>query len=385
MSAYTTGKFRNIFAEIGYDGNEIRKKLEDMFQTMFYGEEGVRVFYPVGDDMGFMTDTGNNDVRTEGMSYGMMMCVQLDKKEEFDRIWKWTKTYMFMEEGPNAGYFCWSNNLDGSKRAAGAAPDGEEFFAMALLFASKRWGDGEGIFEYSKQAKDLLKLAAHGPRPMWDPENHYIKFIVECDWSDPSYHLPHFYEMYAELGDESDKELWKLTAKASREYLKKACHPVTGMNAEYAEYDGRPIDRPFIEKTFGGRHDWFYSDAYRTIANIGLDYSWFEADDWAIEIAEKLRTFYLDKCEIVDGEPTFPIYEIDGTPVDGKVLHPYALIATNAMSALASKEGELSETAIEAVKTFWNLPLRTGIRRYYDNCLQLFAMMALSGNYRFFS
>ena len=385
MSAYTTGKFRNIFAEIGYDENEIRKKLEDMFQTMFYGEEGVRVYYPVGDDMGFMTDTGNNDVRTEGMSYGMMMCVQLDKKEEFDRIWKWTKTYMFMEEGPNAGYFCWSNNLDGSKRAAGAAPDGEEFFAMALLFASKRWGDGEGIFEYSKQAKDLLKLASHGPRPMWDPENHYIKFIVECDWSDPSYHLPHFYEMYAELGDEADKELWKLTAKASREYLKKACHPVTGMNAEYAEYDGRPIDRPFIEKTFGGRHDWFYSDAYRTIANIGLDYSWFEADDWAIEIAEKLRTFYLDKCEIVDGEPTFPIYEIDGTPVDGKVLHPYALIATNAMSALASKEGELSETAIEAVKTFWNLPLRKGVRRYYDNCLQLFAMMALSGNYRFFS
>ena len=385
MSAYTTGKFRNIFAEIGYDENEIRKKLEDMFQTMFYGEEGVRVYYPVGDDMGFMTDTGNNDVRTEGMSYGMMMCVQLDKKEEFDRIWKWTKTYIFMEEGPNAGYFCWSNNLDGSKRAAGAAPDGEEFFAMALLFASKRWGDGEGIFEYSKQAKDLLKLAAHGPRPMWDPENHYIKFIVECDWSDPSYHLPHFYEMYAELGDEADKELWKLTAKESREYLKKACHPVTGMNAEYAEYDGRPIDRPFIEKTFGGRHDWFYSDAYRTIANIGLDYSWFEADDWAIEIAEKLRTFYLDKCEIVDGEPTFPIYEIDGTPVDGKVLHPYALIATNAMSALASKEGELSETAIEAVKTFWNLPLRKGVRRYYDNCLQLFAMMALSGNYRFFS
>ena len=25
-------------------------------------------------------DTGNHDVRTEGMSYGMMVCVQLDKK-----------------------------------------------------------------------------------------------------------------------------------------------------------------------------------------------------------------------------------------------------------------------------------------------------------------
>ena len=105
MSAYTTGEFRNIFAELGYDEKEVSDKLENMFQTMFYGEEGVRVYYPVGDDMGFMTDTGNNDVRTEGMSYGMMMCVQLDKKEEFDRIWKWVRTYMFLEEGRNARYF----------------------------------------------------------------------------------------------------------------------------------------------------------------------------------------------------------------------------------------------------------------------------------------
>ena len=72
MSAYETGKFRNVFAELGYDEKEIKERLESMFQTMFYGEEGVRVYYPVGDDMGFMTDTGNNDVRTEGMSYGMM-------------------------------------------------------------------------------------------------------------------------------------------------------------------------------------------------------------------------------------------------------------------------------------------------------------------------
>ena len=169
--------------------------------------------------MGYFTDTGNNDVRTEGMSYGMMICVQLDKKEEFDRIWKWTLTYMYMEEGRNAGYFCWSNELDGRKRFSGPAPDGEEFFIMSLLFASARWGDGEGIYEYSKYAKQLMERAVHSNNPMWDPANHYIKFICECDWTDPSYHLPHFYEMYSELGPENDKELWKKTAALSREFL----------------------------------------------------------------------------------------------------------------------------------------------------------------------
>ena len=73
------------------------------------------------------------------MSYGMMACVQLDHKEEFDRIWKWTVTYMYMEEGENAGYFAWSCQPDGTKNSMGPAPDGEEYFAMALFFASHRW------------------------------------------------------------------------------------------------------------------------------------------------------------------------------------------------------------------------------------------------------
>lgn len=66
-------------------------------RTMFYGKEEERIYHEAGPDCGFLTDTGNNDVRTEGMSYGMMMCVQLDKKEEFDRIWKWARTYMYMD------------------------------------------------------------------------------------------------------------------------------------------------------------------------------------------------------------------------------------------------------------------------------------------------
>ena len=73
-----------------------------------------------------MEDTGNDDARTEGMSYGMMMAVQMNRKDIFDRIWKWAKKNMYMERGPNAGYFCWSNKPDGSKNADGPAPDGEE-------------------------------------------------------------------------------------------------------------------------------------------------------------------------------------------------------------------------------------------------------------------
>ena len=250
QGAFAAKEYRNLFAQCGYSQADIDRKVEEAFQTIFYGPEDQRFYHPAGEDMGYLEDTGNHDARTEGMSYGMMMCVQMDRKEEFDRIWKWAKTYMYMTEGENAGYFAWSCQTDGTKNAWGAAPDGEEYFAMALFFASHRWGDGEGIFAYSQEARKLLHDCVHkGEAPgtgraMWDPANKLIRFVAEQDFSDPSYHLPHFYQLFALWADEEDRPFWEAAAKASREYLHKACHPKTGLCAEYAAFDGAPQVTP---------------------------------------------------------------------------------------------------------------------------------------------
>ncbi|MCR4715014.1 MAG: hypothetical protein K5751_11640, partial [Treponemataceae bacterium] len=79
-------------------------------------------------------------------------------------------------------------------------------------------------------------------------------------------------------------------------------------------------------------------------------------------------------------------YKIDGTPLQRPVLHPLGLLSTMAQSALAipysTEKGSDFETAAKWVEWFWNQPLRKGVRRYYDNCLYLFALLALSGRYR---
>lgn len=378
MSEILNRTYRNLFAEIGISQEEIDRKLKEIVQTFFYGGEEERIYHPVGTDMGYLEDTGNNDARTEGMSYGMMMCVQLDMKEEFDRIWKWAKTYMYVTEGWNEGYFAWSCGTDGSRNADGPAPDGEEFFAMALFFASHRWGDGEGIFAYSQQAREILRACLHKGEngrkghPMWNRDNHQILFVPGIDYTDPSYHLPHFYELFALWADEEDRAFWKEAARASREYLAKACHPVTGLSAEYAEFDGSPMSRPIPWTK--DRHDWFFSDAYRTVANIGLDYEWFGVDAGQRAAADRIQKFLMDDCR----KGSYHIYEVDGRIADERALHPIGITATTAQGSLAA-QGELSR---EWVERFWNMPLRTGKWRYYDNCLYMFAFLALSGNYR---
>ena len=94
VGAFESNVYRNLFKEyLGKSDEEIQAKIDTAWEQLFYGSDDFeRVYYPVGEDMAYIQDIGNGDVRSEGMSYGMMIAVQLDQKEEFDRIWKWTNT-----------------------------------------------------------------------------------------------------------------------------------------------------------------------------------------------------------------------------------------------------------------------------------------------------
>lgn len=85
-------------------------------------------------------------------------------------------------------------------------------------------------------------------------------------------------------------------------------------------------------------------------------------------------------CETAGEEHQDGIFAIDGTVIPGKALHPVAMTAVNAQAGLLVQ----NEHALACVRKFWNTPLRTGNRRYYDNCLYFFAFLALSGNYRIY-
>ena len=372
-------EYRNVFSECGISLEKQEERLKQITEQYFFGPD--KVYFEAENNTGYIIDTGNLDARTEGMSYGMMLAVQLDMKDVFDRIWKWSKVNMFLTTGFNEGYFAWSVAPDFRFKADGPAPDGEEYYAMALFFASHRWGDGEGIFNYSSEAKSILSAMIHkgsperAGAPMFNSENHQILFVPGSDFTDPSYHLPHFYELFALWANEEDRDFFKEAAKSSREFLIKACHPVTGFSAEYSEFDGSPMSRPLPWTR--DRHDWFFSDAYRTIGNISLDYEWFGIDAGQTAMALNMQKYLLEDQRA----GTYHTYELDGTVAEDSVLHPVAITATVAAGALTRELDELSK---EWVTKFFNTPLREGNRRYYDNCLYFFAFLALSGNYRIY-
>jgi len=367
-------EYPNLFADLGISKGFIAQRISDTFNAMFF-DPAERFYFESGEDMGYMLDTGNNDARSEGMSYGMMIAVQMNRKDIFDRLWLFSKTFMYQQSGKYEGYFAWSVRSDGTKNSQGPAPDGEEYFALALFFASARWGDGAAPFDYGVQARDILRHCLHqadmvnGGSSMWEPDNCLIKFIPESPYSDPSYHLPHFYEIFAERADDKDRPFWKKAAQASRGYIVLSCHPVTGMAPEYASFDGKPL-------RLHGKTQQFYSDAYRVAMNIGLDAAWFGAVPELTAAVNRLQTWFSGKTKL--GE--YDAYMLDGTPIGEPAMHPTAIIATTAAGSLASDNA----FRMEWVKDFWNTPLRKGERRYYDNCLYIFCLMMLGGEYKIY-
>lgn len=113
--AVYTGNYRNLFKELGYSDAAVNDKLESAWQQLFYGNEEEKIYYPVGSDMAYIYTADTNDVRSEGMSYGMMICVQMNKKAEFDRLWKWAKTYMQYDSGEYKDYFAWQCSTSGNR------------------------------------------------------------------------------------------------------------------------------------------------------------------------------------------------------------------------------------------------------------------------------
>ena len=381
--AFATGHYRNLFSEyLGKSDAEISAKLEATWTQLFYGDENSeRLFYPVAGDMAYVPDINNNDVRSEGLSYGMMISVQMNHQKEFNQIWKFAKHYMYHDSGPLRGYFAWHTAFDGRQLSAGPASDGEEWFVMALFFASHRWGDGEGIFNYRAEAQAILRTMLHknddpdrGPMTaMFDRGAKQINFVPEgagAHFTDPSYHLPAYYELWARWATApEDRSFLAEVTKTSRELFKKAAHPKTGLMPDYSNFDGSPQPGP------RGHHEDFLYDAWRTLSNPALDYAWWRADPWQVEQSNRVLKFLASH-----GAQLPDRFKLDGTPISTDINTP-GLIAMAATAALAADRA----IGQPFVQQLWELKIPTGRFRYYSGLLTMIAFLEVSGNFRIYA
>src|SRR6202044_2000897 len=403
--AYKTNHSRALFAEAGHSPAESSAKIEKAFQQLFHGDgQYERLYFETGANangpVAYITEWANNDARTEGMSYGMMIAVQLDKKREFDALWNWANSYMLVTDpkNPTVGYFAWSMATDNSPRSTGPAPDGEEYFVMSLYFAAHRWGSGKGIYDYQAQADKILRgmrhhpaltgttpfrihpddppflppthpwpspnndartkeMAARGitppipspaqlesmraPRtvvagPMVEEAHTMIRFVPEGDgtsegFTDPSYHLPAFYELWARWGPTEDRAFWAKAADVSRDLFSKVTGPETGLTPDRRNFDETPMQER------EGTLVPFMADSFRSVSNWSVDYSWWHKDPRETVLSGRIQKFLYGQ-----GMDTFANkYTLEGKPLTHD--HSSGMVATTAVGSLAAPDSAESK------------------------------------------
>ncbi len=396
--AYATGQYRNLFAEAGHAQPAIQAKIAGAFQQLFHGDPATQaVYFSAGTNangpLAYITDVKHNDVRTEGLSYGMMIAVQMNRPAEFNALWNWSKTYLYHDSPahPSCGFFSWQARTNGAVMSEFVAPDGESYYVMALYFAANRWGGGKGIYNYAEQAGQLLHNLRHravirGPMtmlrhgtnatfqvtagPLFDEAHRMVLFSPSSEraaFTDPSYHLPAFYELWARWGPPADREFWLEAAAASRDFFPRAANPVTGLAPDYASFEGLPVTNGWNRGAGNFRYD-----AFRVAANWSVDWAWWGKAERERELSDTLQAFFAAQgigrygCQ----------FTLDGQALENR--HAQGLVAENAVASLAATQPR----ARDFVEALWNTPTPDGLERYYEGLLYLMALLHCSGEFR---
>jgi endo-1,4-beta-D-glucanase Y len=349
-------------------------------------DSGYRVYYELPQDpsQAFIWCADANDVRSEGQSYGMMIALQMNMQTEFDKLWRFAQQRMqFATNDAWNRYFRWQGRVTVTGNAInvnfaenGPAPDGDEYFAASLYLADRRWGSN-GAINYEQEADAIASAMlnnagnAQGRVPIINAQSNAVVFFPQgnsAGFSDPSYHLPAFYELFAEDGNPADANRWRQIANASRQFFVQSANPNTGLHPDYAGFNGTA--------NTGGNgqtHDQFRYDAWRVPMNMAIDYAWTGPDARLQAQVEKYHAFFGSRF----GANNIPnaLFQLNGTVAGDDSGSSTALAATLAAGASASR----AQNRAAFVENLWNTPQQSGTYRYYQETVYTLGLLATAG------
>jgi oligosaccharide reducing-end xylanase len=345
--------------------------VDALFEQLFHGDPADEaIYFEIGGDQAFIQDILHGDVRSEGVGLGMLIAVQLDRRDEHDRLWRFAKASLEQQQGASRGYFR-STCGDGPC----ADPYGHQELAMALLFAHGRWGSRGGDIDYGSEAWRLMNV-------MWQKEQEnggvvagvtnlldaQTSLVVDqptpsrSKFTRPSHVKPAYYALWAEATGEAR---WATAASAGRQLLEAAAHPTTGLMPSVCGFDGEPS--PDANGTT--------PDGLRTQLNMTLDQLFHRPAAFYEGESDALIAFFAGQGITSYGSR----YSLDGS-VTLDPTRSHAIVAMNGVSALIATRDD-RQAFVQAV---WELPPPTGAARYYDGMLQLLSLLTLSGKMRVF-
>lgn len=283
---------------------------------------------------------------SEGMGYGLLLAVYFGEQSIFDALWKYTALYL------NAnGLMDWEVDPNGKIIGTGAATDGDEDIAFALLMASRQWG-GQGSLDtpYLELAKAMIEAIFQ-----FEVDRTRNSMLLPGDaWgnrdvTNPSYFAPAYFRVFGEVTGKQAE--WNQVIDENYAILARSLNATNG-NATNGLVPAWCDSSGATVVAFSGAPTHFQNDSTRTPFRIGQDFCWF-GETRAKAYLDKIAGFYaqVGVANIVDG------YALDGTPkperaTGGLQSASFVGPAGVAFSASVAQQAELDEawTAVASQK-----------------------------------
>ena len=302
----------------------------------------------------------------------MILAVYMGDQSLFDNLWKYEQSHL-----DSSGLMNWEIGPDNTitSGGAGAATDGDEDMAWALVMADRQWGGrGSLIDTYLNFATTLINLiwnheVDHSRAEMLKPGDQW----GDGDVTNPSYFAPAYYRVFGQVTGKTQD--WNKVVDSSYAIIQKSLNTASG-NANnglvpaWCDSAGTPV------VAFSGAPTNFQNDSTRTPFRVGQDYCYFGEPRAKVYLA-KISAFYANVgvANIVNG------YDLDGTP------HPDKVYATGLQAASfvgpagvgAMSDPQYQQFVDDAYSKVATLQLTAGTI-YYQKSWTALSLLMMTGN-----
>lgn len=220
----------------------------------------AKYFVDCGDGSADIRKDGSEAV-SEGTGYGMLMAVNMDDRQAFDRL-----TTGFQKRRNLRGMMSWQFAVCGGVLGEDAATDGDLDIAMALVMADRKWGGYRFVAEPLITALKQHATSECDGRLVLRPGDMWGGCRDSSDQRlNPSYFAPGYYRVFASYLP-SQADFWNELIRSSYELLALYQGSMGSLLPDWSYANGETV----------GSYGY---EACRVPWRIGTDFAWHGATE----------------------------------------------------------------------------------------------------------